>query len=653
MREQENAFLDAEGVTKKGGNVFVNTLNVIMQPLGRFIDPVAKVCYEPIAAHFERKYKEPHGERASFVLLIDMFLLALVGGLAVFALFGKFIFPLFPIPPVVTLTLDGPEAVVSGAPVEFSISYKNTSDRQLGCAHLHIQLPKNTFIDGTLPELERGAKFCSVGSHGPYAVQETKGRTEVIGFSIGEIPAGWEDTVRFNARVYGPTGTSATLGAALVYWEEGRASSSRVNLRREIPITDSVLPVEVVTPPALYRGRQTSVAVRYAYRGEMPAADALVRLTVPGDFVVTGAEPAFSRDHEWALTDLEPETNGILTVNGYFLSRPTAAAPVFTAQSYLHEGDALVLASMDRANADPRASDFAFAHEVTSPAGRDVLHPGETVTVTLRYRNGGKEAVTGFSAALEATSRYVEGASPEGLRWDGASDAALSRIEPGTEGTLVASFKVRETISAADLENDDYPKIRIGATATYFLADDRVQPVRLDAPVAEFSVTTRPAIAATGFYYTKDGDQVGIGPLPPKVGETTKFRVFLHMTNTTGALEGAKVEATLPPGVEWTGRTSVTDGEAIDFLPTSRRVRWTIGRIEPFVGSVGPQVGASFELALTPTDEMVGTEPLLLTDIVLTGTDEPTGYVVRATALPVTTGLPFDSKAKGKGWVRR
>jgi hypothetical protein len=159
-------------------------------------------------------------------------------------------------------------------------------------------------------------------------------------------------------------------------------------------------------------------------------------------------------------------------------------------------------------------------------------------------------------------------------------------------------------------------------------------------------------VKAAAFYYTKDGEQLGVGPLPPKVGERTKYRVVAYITNTTNDVEDAWFEAYLPPNVEWTGRYSVTAGESMDYFPSTGRVRWKVGTINAHT-DVSARIGASFEVALTPTEADAGASPLLVGKIVVTGVDSGTGAKIEAISRDITTALEFDTLAAGKGVVER
>ena len=198
---------------------------------------------------------------------------------------------------------------------------------------------------------------------------------------------------------------------------------------------------------------------------------------------------------------------------------------------------------------------------------------------------------------------------------------------------------------------DTFPSLRISAAAQYTIDEDPTRPIRVDTQVSDLAIATKLGLEGAALYFTKDGDQLGVGPLPPKAGQTTKYRVFLTITTTTGEVDNAQLEAYLPSNVEWTGRASVTAGEALDHFPSTGRVRWTIGRLPANADGTGTRIGASFEVAVTPGESDIGSVPTLLKSIKVFGSDVTTGLKLNATAENISTDLPYDRRALGKGTV--
>jgi len=111
---------------------------------------------------------------------------------------------------------------------------------------------------------------------------------------------------------------------------------------------------------------------------------------------------------------------------------------------------------------------------------------------------------------------------------------------------------------------------------------------------AEIKLTTRYA------YYTLEGDQLGVGPWPPVVGEASAVRVFLDLKISRHNLTNLKVTANLPQGLEWLGRDAVNKGTGLAFDSTSRKITWSISDLLVVDGSVQ----AGFLVSFTGADKV-------------------------------------------------
>lgn len=647
VREGEKAVA-AQGEQARTQNIFIGTLNVIAQPLKNVYDPIKKVCYEPLAAHYEGKYRSKFPKHHSKIFVLDMALLAVIGALAVFWFFANTLLPLFPVAPLVRLAVLAPKTIVSGETADYVISYDNDSAKTLGCAELRIHLPPDTVLS-ELPSAPGTGKTCAAGQ--PPAAGTDDPEVRIV--PLGDIGPNGRDVFRFKAKTYGPTGGTKVMTTELLYWEEAATAPSRVSSRDEWQVTSSALALTVDVPKGVSRGYAQAIAIGYANRGTDILPNAALRLSPPDDFVVTGAQPAPSGRNEWSLGTIEPGAEGTITVFGYF--RATGAqqnAPTFAVRGYADtDQGGRVLVELVRENADPAAADIEFSQEIVQPAGRQALMPGETVRVQVRYRNAGQKTLKDVHVAVDPGATYVNSPSPAALAWDKAAVPALAEVKPGDEGTLEASFAVDEMIGQDAVGAGGMPSLHVASRASYEVQDDPTRPVLIDTQTADLPVATRLGLNAAALYFTKDGDQLGIGPLPPKVGQTTKYRVFLTVTTTTGDADEATVDAYLPSNVAWTGHASVTAGDAIDYFPSTGRVRWHISHIPAFADGTGTRIVASFEVAITPTKGEIGSVPPLVKTASVSGTDASTGLGLHATAADVTTDLPYDQRAAGKGAV--
>jgi hypothetical protein len=617
---------------------------VLRQGFEMLAHPLRKVCYEPLAAHYHEKYRSKYPVHHAKILILDLALLFIAGGLTVFWIFANSILPLIPVPSLVNIEMLAPRTLVSGAPSDFVIAYRNDSPQPLSCAQLRIRLPADTVLEEEPLKTELSRKTCYV-EHDASAMLTDPTEPDVHVILLGTIEPNGRDAVRFKARTYGPTGSTKTMTAELQYWDVGATEPTRVSTRNEWQVTDSALALDITTPEVVSRGQARTVSLSYANRGEDALQGAVVRLSVPEDFTVTGSSPAADSRGEWHLGTLDPGEEGKITVFGYF--RPTAggAAPTFAARGYVEAGGKLTLAELVRKNADPGAADVEFAAEILSPAGRSALLPGEEIQVKVTYRNAGRTDLKDMRIVLDPGAAFITNEAPEGLVWDAKSRQGLADVKPGDAGEFIASFAVPQTIP-----DGEPPILHVSAAASYASSGAAAHEVRIDTPVIDLPVATRLAVDAAALYYTKDGDQLGIGPLPPKAGETTKYRVFLTVSTTTGAAENVVVEAFLGPDAAWTGHATVTAGEPLDHFASTGRLRWTIGTVPAGVGG-DTKFGATFEVAITPGKGEVGSAPQLLKSIKVTGIDAATGLQLHGVAENITTDLPYDKRALGKGTV--
>ena len=94
----------------------------------------------------------------------------------------------------------------------------------------------------------------------------------------------------------------------------------------------------------------------------------------------------------------------------------------------------------------------------------------------------------------------------------------LSSFTPGTVGG--GAFEIKPSVEA---------EIEAAAGETFIQEGEKV-----NAPLStDLSLRTEVR------YFTPEGDQLGRGPLPPTVGETTKYWVFVQVYNTTNPVRDA------------------------------------------------------------------------------------------------------------------
>lgn len=591
-------------------------------------DPVLKICYPRMERHWMDRYKKRFPRHAGKILAFDLSLWFVMAALVVTAA-SLWIFTLtYRAPQTAAVQIIAPGSTTSGAETDVIVRYSNGGDAPLRCAIVLLETETQFLAtkDGV------GSEPPDAGCGAPDIEKYYRYGTAAV---IGDIPAYFDGELKLRGIFSGAAGTAVQTAARLVYWEEGRIAPSEADSRLAVALSDGVLRLSLDAPSSVIRGAEAPVRITYENATDAPIARAVIRLDTPDDYAVSGSTPAMRRRGEWVLTDIAPGAKEGMIVHGLF-GRQLASASVFTVAGYVVNGPELLVAE-SRVEADPAASGFALSQELRQPSGPRPLVPGETVTVAVRYENRGETILNDARITLLADPRLIAEASPADLSWDKRTMPELAEIIPGETGELTASFTVSENaVDALTLVS------RARFTAQGGVVIDETTPI--DLPI-----TTLILLKAATLYFTRDGEQLGLGPVPPLIGETTKYRVVLSLENGASGARGAVIEGRLPESVEWTGRANVSAGEALDYFPSTRMFRWRVSGVAAYADDIG----AAFEVAITPTEDLAGTIPLLVTDLSAEAVDSRTGWTIRAFADAVTSAIPYGrTDAEKSGVVR-
>lgn len=150
---------------------------------------------------------------------------------------------------------------------------------------------------------------------------------------------------------------------------------------------------------------------------------------------------------------------------------------------------------------------------------------------------------------------------------------------------------------------------------------------------------------ALAYYSSPQGDQLGVGPLPPVVGVPTTYWLFFEASNN-GDFKNFVMSGKLPSGVELTGQRSILAGE-FKYNEATRQVVWQIKDMKADGGSYR----AGFEVSFLPSLEQLGKLSPLLTSIKYYFQDAATDENQESQLSDLSTNLDFDKLNRGQGKV--
>lgn len=588
--------------TGKKRDLLVCTLDIGAQ--------AGKHISEPINLLLKRQY---HQQRPSLHKWLDL------AGLAVIALtILGLVWLLFPRSTPDLIIVDAaiaPTEVVTGGASTLSFRYENQSDEPITNAKLIFTFPEHFTLE--LIESEDAQ----------HINQQT--------LQLGNISPGQYGFIHVTGTMFGDVGGRQTFTTELSYsYEDGEKQDTKY-IEHTFSPTHSTLALELTLPEHLVAYQLVEGAISYKNTGDVSFPDMAIEPTWPERFSLVSATQHLQDDGAFHVRGIEPGETGTIHFVGRLGTQDDSTftfAPSFVFDDARYSQEQLI------DTIDILPPPLQLSHVIENAA----LHPGKNATITLVYEHTGDHPLSNVRLSLSADQDVFSG--------DLMFTDIPNTLEPGDTGTLTLTLPVRSTISRSQLSVYENVTVTTTPVATFTFSPNG-ERIEVNTTGEGFSspLTSPITFQSFGRYWTANGDQLGRGPIPPVVGETTKYWVFWNVSGTTNELNNIVIDADLGPGVSLTGRQSVSYGSSIESINGS--VRWSLGAVAPTMPSGSSVIGAAFEVAVTPTQDQAGSIATLLERAYISAQDTWTGAAIQTSASDVSTNLSSDAKAAIYGGI--
>jgi hypothetical protein len=292
---------------------------------------------------------------------------------------------------------------------------------------------------------------------------------------------------------------------------------------------------------------------------------------------------------------------------------------------------------------------------VNGSAADFTANPGDNLLMSVTVENASDEALRDLTGTLHMEPMPEAGlldwktleprdgiGAPERVRWTKREVPTLAKLNPGERATVDASIPFPAAPAPYSTQNEQVEIWAEGAIKgrKQTLQSRRVV-VRLLSDL-KFQAGSR--------YYSDEDIAVGTGPHPPRVGQTSTYRVFWNLTNSLHNVGPNTVSAKLPPGVAWTSRSESNLG-SITFDSASRTVSWQIATLAAPLPADAPIPAANFEVGITPTANQAGSVITLTDSTTVTARDQNADALIFQSIAPLDTNLVGDPNLAGRGEV--
>ncbi len=591
-------------------------------PIGRAACIVAhpgRMALFPFFHWFEKRYLGKY-KFARLVFSFDLFLVGLALGLGIVGLIFTFYRPSDFTDKIFFEATVAPREVIAGAPSTLIIRFTNGTGEELRNVRLSVGFPRHFLLQ------ELSSDYGEFKGH-------------VI--DLGTLAPNDSGSIRIRGVMFGDVGGKQTFRSIMTFsYGEDDIADQKLDFYTFSPV-GSTLSLNLQLPEKVVAFQPLEGTITYKNTGEIDFPEISIKPEWPEGFSYISSNAPFEND-AFQLPAIAAGEEGVMTFKGelqeVFDEVVFIFHPSFTFGETNYKQESLIEA------VPVMPPPIRVAHSMKT----ETLRPGSTVEVTVSYENISDEPV--FDAKIGFTSDSVFFRSDE-YTVDASEYPELAKIEPGELGEIIITAPLRSSIQQSETTEYENIQIKTRAIASYLLGSGSGQSIKSQGDEISSTLTSPIILDSFGRYATPTGDQLGRGPLPPIVGVETRYWIFWNIRGTTNPIENVHIEGRLPSNVRFTGKQTVSQNGGVMYDPSTNIISWNDSRIEPTLAPGSKIIGVAFEVAITPTENQVGTSPILMSDIRVTGTDATTGAFVSSSGANVTTNLPSDPMAGGKGIV--
>ncbi len=527
----------------------------------------------------------------------------------------------------ISIDVQGPFAVGGGEEIPLQVAIANQNTVPIEAATLIVEYP-----------------------FGTQSATEDNKEIFIERFPLQTIDAGELVEVPLSAIVFGEENDEKDIKVAVEY----RVKGSNATFFREaeplrFKISSSPVSVSVTGVDRISSGQETTIEFTVTSNSPNPLTDVLIFAEYPAGFDYSKADPSpVAGQNTWSIDVLEPGQAETITTTGVITGEENAEQTIRFSVGVANERDPYTLASTFTTTRKVISIEQPFlALDVTINRDDDevvAVESDDSVETVVSFTNSLSDSLFDvvITATLSGTSLSETDISPGSgfydsvtnkITWDRNSIDALEEMVPGDRQQLNFSIRPLQDVARTPQVNMTFD------VSARRVSDSQASEALLGTVSRVVKVTSEASLTSV----TEHGNSVfaNTGPVPPIAEEKTTYTATMVVENGSNAITGAVVTAKLPNYVLW--QDVVSSGDEIVFDSRTQTLTWTIGELAASARDV-----ASFQVAITPSQNQVGDTPVLVEAQQFRATDKFTDAPLRDTAPPLTTRMLTDSEDSRK-----
>ncbi|MBI5254583.1 hypothetical protein HY932_02270, partial [Candidatus Falkowbacteria bacterium] len=457
------------------------------------------------------------------------------------------------------------DKIRSGDYITYVIEIQNNSDTKLISPKLVARLPVGFILDKASP----AETFSAVESS----------------FALKNLPEKNNQTVAINGWTFGVPNAEERLTVELSYQQEKRGiretkTASLLQIHR-----GSILNLALDAPNKLIAQGAQPITLTIKNNDNKKIDKIKVPLAIGQglNLINTAPNNGEIKDNVWLIADLKPDAEAVLKalLNSSFSDTATKTTISLT-PSIVINGTDIKQETLEKTLeiTHPKLNTF-----LTWDTEKNYVEPGEILILKTKIENIGDIDLQNLGLEIPISSNIIDIGRLTKQNYASYKNQKLTINKNFVAGlaNLPAQKTIDLTISipisyapqgGEDVTLSLNPKIS-------GIVKNTDSTYQIETQTNRIKIGTALNLDAEARYYTNDGDQLGRGPLPPRIGKETKYWALFKITNTTSNVTNVKLTATLPDYVRWTGKTSVSEGNAIQYDEINKAISWSVSKFLP------------------------------------------------------------------------
>lgn len=494
----------------------------------------------------------------------------------------------------------GEDKVASGDLVSIEVEYENR---------------RNVEIDGQIEIFYPDGFYFQSASVEPDAENNRL-------FELGTIQPGTGGTIRITGQMVGVKGEEKEISGLMTYQPVNFSNDFQETSKASVEITSSIVELTLDAPSQVQSGQEMTYTAEFTNTAKIPLNNVKIVIDYPDGFTYSSSNmPIYGSNNEWKVDVLNPNDTQTLEITGV-LEGDSGDSKEFHFQLGLIEIDNSYNVQIEQTSlvvvVNPEVE-----LTLTVP---DYVSPGEEIEILVGVKNISDVEVEEIIAelAFEGSLFMAETYTFDIIR----ELKPFNSKERGTALTLAAP----DDLSGPQKITLKIPSAVVEGNTVQFPNEQS----------ADLRVRSDFAATAYGYYYDDNLKKVGTGPLPPVVNHETTYIIRWTISTGSSAMDDVSLKTTLPDDVLW--KKNADSG--IDYDSAKRQVSYTAGSV-----AANTETQLEFEVGISPTNDDLDALMVLTNSTVVSAVDSVTGEELSKELDRITTDLPNDEGAKGKGVV--